>query len=380
VIRTLFQVVVLPDRTRVFGNVLGRFQRLGYAAVVAYGVVVAIVASTQYVQRYDPDGVWPLVFALTAGPFVLMTLSPLAAWRLTMAGLVVDRLVVDFSSTLLQPWQWCVVIPVLLAVALHYSRTVVVTVAVLSLVVLSPLAAVTDLDYLPGSMAAVLLVLLIGYVFGARGRAERQIEQERAEKGALVERARIAREMHDVVAHHMSLVVVRCETAPYRIADLPEAGVREFAELGEAARAAITDMQRLLGVLRAADQQADRAPQPGLAQVRELAARSGASVELSDAEVPEAVGLTAYRIVQEALTNAARHAPGSTVSVRVRREADELAVLVRNTPGGPSSGGGGGHGLAGMRERVAVHGGRLTAEPTPDGGFEVRARIALGDK
>jgi signal transduction histidine kinase len=222
--------------------------------------------------------------------------------------------------------------------------------------------------------AVLLLVLLLGYAVGARGRAEQRFHSERDEKAALLERARIAREMHDVVAHHMSMVVVRCETAPYRIADLPEAGKREFAELGAAARAAITDMQQLLGVLRESGRQADRAPQPGLADIRSL----HADASVTDAEVPEAVGLTAYRIVQEALTNAGRHAPGGRTSVTVDLVGDELRVVVRNEAGGPSLGGGGGHGLTGMGERVAVHGGSLTAGPTADGGFEVAATIPVG--
>ncbi|WP_306748406.1 sensor histidine kinase [Saccharothrix yanglingensis] len=99
---------------------------------------------------------------------------------------------------------------------------------------------------------------------------------------------------------------------------------------------------------------------------------------MADAEVPGAVGLTAYRVVQEALTNAARHAPGSTASVVVELVGGELRVVVRNTAGGPPrGGGGGGHGLPGMRERVAVHGGSLTAVPTEDGGFEVRAAVPV---
>ena len=379
-IRTLLQVVVLPDRTRVFGNLLGRYRRLGHAVIVIYGVVIAIVASVQYVQQHDPDGVWPVYFFLTAGPFGLMIFSPLAAWRVMTLALLVDRLVFGGREPLLSAWQWCAYVPILLAVALHYSRPVVVAVGWLTLGGLLFVGVLKGVGYYPESAIVLLLVLLLGYTFGARGRAEQEVERERAEMGALVERARIAREMHDVVAHHMSLVVVRCETAPYRIADLPEAGVREFAELGAAAREAITDMQRLLGVLRSGDQQADRAPQPGLPQIRELVGRAGAHLELPELDVPEAVGLTAYRIVQEALTNAARHAPGGAVVVELRQVDNGLEVVVRNTPGGPSSGGGSGHGLAGMRERVSVHGGRLTTGPTEDGGFEVWAWIPLGDK
>ena len=174
------------------------------------------------------------------------------------------------------------------------------------------------------------------------------------------------------------MAMQKTRLGPQRWATQPEAGVREFAELGAAAREAITDMQRLLGVLRSADQQADKAPQPGIADIPALAARASATVEMPELDLPQAVGLTAYRIVQEALTNATRHAPGSGAVVVLRLADGALEVLVRNTRGGTSLGGGGGHGLAGMRERVAVHGGSVTAGPTEDGGFEVLARIPLG--
>ncbi|MEU4739418.1 histidine kinase [Actinosynnema sp. NPDC023658] len=367
--RTLLQVVLLRDRSRVFDDF--RHRRVLGAAVLLYGLVIAIGVSSDYVTREDPDGWWPALFAIVAGSTALTLRSTLVAWRLATAGLVAMRLLVKSEPSILGSWQWWWYVPVLLAVAaVHRSRVVLLVALITSGVVFAlgpPGEALSTTGFL-------LPVLLLGYAVGARGRAEQRFHSEQDQKAALLERARIAREMHDVVAHHMSLVVVRCETAPYRIPDLPEAGRREFAELGAAARAAITDMQQLLGVLRAEDQRPDRAPQPGLADIASLAA--GASV--TDAEVPEAVGLTAYRIVQEALTNAGRHAPGSTTSVAVELVGSDLHVVVRNTAGGPSRGGGGGHGLRGMRERVAVHGGSLTAGPTGDGGFEVRAVVPVG--
>ncbi|WNV91887.1 histidine kinase [Umezawaea sp. Da 62-37] len=378
--RTLFQVVALRDRTPVLGAVPGNLTRVGHAVIIVYSLVVAIVASADYVREYDHDGVWVVYFVVIVATYGLMIRSPLDAWRLGTAGLFVELVVHGSAAPLMSGWQWCFYVPVVLVVALHHSRSVVVTAGVLTLAAFGYAAALRGSGFYWESSIVLVLILLVAYTFGARGRAEQVIELERAEKGALEERARIAREMHDVVAHHMSMVVVRCETAPYRIAGLPEEGVREFAELGEAAREAITDMQRLLGVLRGADQEADRAPQPGLDEVPGLAERAGAGVEMPALDVSQAVGLTAYRIVQEALTNAARHAPGGAVSVVLRSEGGHLEVLVRNTRGGASLGGGGGHGLAGMRERVAVHGGALTVGATGGGGFEVLARIPLGDK
>ncbi|QQQ75599.1 two-component sensor histidine kinase [Saccharothrix sp. 6-C] len=368
-IRTVLQVVLFRDRSRVFDGF--RFRHPLVALVLLYGLIIATGVSSDYVTAEDPDGWWPLLFAVVAGSTALTLRSTLVAWRLATAGLVATRLLMPSEPSVLGSWQWWWYVPVLLAVATAHRGRVVLLVASITCAVL--LAMDQGADVLQ-DIALLLVVLVLGYAVGARGRAERRFHAEQDEKAALVERARIAREMHDVVAHHMSLVVVRCETAPYRIADLPEAGEREFAELGAAARAAITDMQQLLGVLRESGRQAERTPQPGLADIRSL----HADAAVTDAEVPGAVGLTAYRIVQEALTNAGRHAPGSTTSVAVDLVDDELRVVVRNTVGGPSLGGGGGHGLRGMRERVAVHGGSLTAEPTSDGGFAVRATVPVG--
>jgi signal transduction histidine kinase len=223
-----------------------------------------------------------------------------------------------------------------------------------------------------------------------QGERARQAGQRSA---VLAERARIAREMHDVVAHHMSMIAVQAETAPYRIAGLPEGAAAEFAALSQAAREALTDMRRLLGVLRSTGEpDPERVPQPGLADVPALvdsARRAGAEVALvmpgRASAVAPVVGLTAYRIVQESLSNAARHAPGAPICVRVDEEAGVIGVSVVNDAGGaPLSGaasgprepdGTGGHGLAGMRERVALVGGQLRAGPEPAGGFAVRAEL-----
>ena len=236
-------------------------------------------------------------------------------------------------------------------------------------------------------------------------------------EAAAGERARIARELHDVVAHHMSLIAVRAESAPYRLDDLPEPVRAEFRALSATARDALTDMRRLLGVLRH-DQPADRAPQPQLSDLPVLidaARHAGVSVQLSVlAEldgVPAGVGVCAYRIVQESLSNAGRHAPGAAVSVSVDQDSGVVVLRVANGPGGPPvtlpgtllpgtrrpgtplpgtplpgsepgtpSGNGTrpGHGLAGMRERVALLGGTLSAGPEPGGGFLVSAMLPFG--
>jgi signal transduction histidine kinase len=225
-----------------------------------------------------------------------------------------------------------------------------------------------------------------------RGQTREQAElaRERGERGAVLEeRARIAREMHDVVAHHMSMIAVRAETAPYRLPGLAGPAEEEFAALGQAAREAMADMRRLLRVLRDEDAAGERSPQPGLADVPALAdtaRRAGTKVTLAmpppGTDVPPAVALTAYRIVQESLSNAGRHAPGAPVKIAVVAGNGTVRVDVVNGAGGtwPANGSEAdltGHGLAGMRERVALLGGRLEAGPR-DGGFAVRAELPAG--
>ena len=177
--------------------------------------------------------------------------------------------------------------------------------------------------------AAAIAVDSIGSRLRAQGALAAQTERaqkEQARRAVLEERTRIARELHDVVAHHMSLIAVRAETASYRLPGLPESARAEFGSLSEEAREALAEMRRLLGVLRD-DQPAALAPQPQLADLPALvdtARQAGLSVELSVPvslhQVPSGIGLCAYRIVQESLANASQHAPGAAVTVSVDHE------------------------------------------------------------
>jgi signal transduction histidine kinase len=202
------------------------------------------------------------------------------------------------------------------------------------------------------------------------------------------ERASIARELHDVVAHHVSMIAVRAGTAPYAIAGLPGPGQDAFAEIAREARTALTELRVVLGVLRDPARLSEAVPQPRLGDLEALlerVRRAGTDVSWSVVgparTLPASVELCGYRIVQEAVTNAGRHAPGSQVTVTMAYEPDALAVTVANTaaagsvPGraAPDCGPGPGFGLVGLRERVAMLGGRVTAAPAAAGGFEVRA-------
>ena len=221
----------------------------------------------------------------------------------------------------------------------------------------------------------------------AENRAARQVIAETlVEHTARGERSRIARELHDVVAHHISMIAVQAETARLTTPALPAAGAQRLLAIGDTARAALTEMRRLLGVLRDSTGTAgpELAPQPGLAQLASLLdeARdaSGAGTRLILRGAPLAldpsIELAAYRIVQEALTNARRHAPGAAVDVELLRTADCLHLRVRdNGPGPPPEDPGRGHGLAGMRERAAAVGGELRTGEAAGGGFLVDATL-----
>ncbi|MFD2091282.1 sensor histidine kinase [Blastococcus deserti] len=213
-----------------------------------------------------------------------------------------------------------------------------------------------------------------------------QLVQERAaaeRAAAAEERARIARELHDVIGHEVTVIALQADAAAAALARAPERAAAPVAAIRRSAAEALSEMRRVVGMLRTAGEDDDLRPQPGLADLPALVERArsaGTDVELAfrppAAAVPQSLQVAVYRIVQESLTNARRHAPGSAVRVRVDADADALCVEVLSTGGGAGPGPGGGHGLAGMRERVRTLGGRLDAGPTADG-FVVTARLPL---
>ena len=230
---------------------------------------------------------------------------------------------------------------------------------------------------------------LIGGIVAGSRRArtlatEKALAEARARAAVAEERARIARELHDVVTHHVNLVVLQAMAADGRAA--PDDPVRENLQVIErSGREALTEMRRLLGVLRDDDAERPLRPQPGVDDVGALvgsARDAGLSVDLdvsgTPRNLPAGLALTVYRIVQEALTNAARHAAGSRVGVRLRYEPDAVDVAVVDAGGQETDPvPGGGRGLLGMRERVAVFAGTLETGPSREGGFTVHARLPL---
>jgi signal transduction histidine kinase len=229
-----------------------------------------------------------------------------------------------------------------------------------------------------------------GYYAALEDRAAR-LEAERdaqAEIAAAAERARIARELHDVIAHHVSVMVVQADGAGYALKSDPATAETALKAISCTGRQALTEMRRLLGVLRSAGDQAQLAPMPGLSELRELldqARSAGLAVSYSlsgtPRELPEGAELAAYRVVQESLTNTRKHAGlAASASVTLRYEPDGLTVEVTDDGMATSAGEPAGHGLAGMRERIEMYGGTVQAGPLPGGGFRVRARLPCGSR
>jgi signal transduction histidine kinase len=231
------------------------------------------------------------------------------------------------------------------------------------------------------------------YYASLEDRAAR-LEQERdaqAKIAAVAERARIARELHDVIAHNVSVMVVQADGASYALGTDPARAREALAAISATGRQALAEMRRLLGVLRReeAGGSSERAPQPGIGELGELLEQArGAglpvsfTIEGSPQPLPGGVALAAYRIVQESLTNTRKHAgPVASAAVVLRYSPDAVVLTISDDGRGGLDGtalpGAPGHGLTGMRERVAVYGGAVTAGPRPGGGFEVVATLPL---
>jgi signal transduction histidine kinase len=215
-------------------------------------------------------------------------------------------------------------------------------------------------------------------------QAEREREQQ-AELAASAERARIAREMHDIVAHNIAVMIALADGAAYTAGADPVQAVNLMGQVSNTGRTALAEMRRLLGVLRQ-PAVAGYAPQPGLANLDDLLTTVRAAGQAADLAItgqpfplPPSAQLAIYRMVQEALTNTLKHARASRVGVDLHFTGDALAIAVRDDGRGNGGGGGTGSGLIGMHERVVTYGGTLQAGPAPGGGFAVEARFPLED-
>ena len=375
-------------------------KREWFTALVVVGMAEAGI---QVVLMQDDKGA-PTISVWIAAPLVVIAIAPLLWWRRfpfgAPAAVFVINAVESFIDGRLPMFTVATFISVMAAVflfgILEDRRQAVVGLAI----ALGAAGVVTLND--PGQgwsdFAGVVLLFSIAWLTGfaigrkleqasaAQERAERLESEREAEARAAVaeERARIARELHDVVGHSVSVMTVQASAVRRRL--LPDQEQeREALEIVEqTGREALAEMRRLVGVLRRPEEAPALAPQPSLQHLDRLVAQAGESglpvelrIEGEPTPLPPGVDLTAYRLVQEGLTNAIKHARASKADVVVTYSDGTVEVSVTDDGTGDGDGGGGGHGLVGMRERVSVYGGELEAGPRPEGGYALKARLPV---
>ncbi|MFD9616544.1 sensor histidine kinase [Streptomyces virginiae] len=333
---------------------------------------------------------------LTAAPVLMTLVRPVGAWWAAIAMTVVTAGIGDGFN-----WPWtdgsfCAYIVVMFLVTLRTGPRVAAWMWTLTLALGTGLSLVFNGRWgsnMPEMALTSAFALVIAGSIQIRRDAKAEVSAqqevtavERDKRTLLEERTTIARELHDVVAHHMSVVAIQAEAAPYRVKNPPPELEAAFVTIRENAVAALTELRRVLGVVRSADYEAPDAPQPTLASLEGLLANvreAGLSVEKtitgSVRELPQGVELSAYRIIQEALSNTLRHAPGAAAEVEVSYVLGGLGLRIVNDRGTgdarPSPGAG--HGITGMRERVAMLEGEMTAGRTAAGGYEVAVYIPV---
>ncbi|MHC6627094.1 sensor histidine kinase [Streptomyces globosus] len=368
---------------------------LPHAAVAGAALLVALV------MLGTNDSVWPpaalLLAAVAAAPALMTLVRPVGAFWAALASTAVLA-VAGAGDGEAWPWGAASFVSYLFTVTVVAMRTRPRTAGWMWLVtLLFGVSACVLAGQDSGDAAPILFLLAVSLLVVTVRHTRREAEQEvsaqaevtaveRDRRTLLEERTTIARELHDVVAHHMSVVAIQAEAAPYRVKNPPQELEAAFATIRENAVAALTELRRVLGVVRSEDYEAPDAPQPTLASldglvanVREAGLRVEKTVTGPVRELPQGVELSAYRIVQEALSNTLRHAPGAAADVEVSYVLGGLGIRVVNgAPTGdvrPSPGAG--HGITGMRERVAMLEGEMTAGQTAEGGYEVAVFIPV---
>ncbi|MFF4776715.1 sensor histidine kinase [Microtetraspora fusca] len=372
--------------------------RLGDAALafVAFAGGVAYMEGPAAAARWPHDEAYLVILSAAFSlPLVLRDRWPLAAWRCALLALPAGAAVVgEFLSPPYPPGAAIACLLVAYSVAVRSDGAVAAGVWLVSCLA----AVAVDTGAAVPAVTGITVAVLFGHNVRARRLAtgklaeeERRAEDALAARAALAERARIARELHDVVAHHMSVIAIQAEAVPLRARGDAGLLAQGLAEIRALSLKTLAEMRQVVGVLRGAEG-ADTAPQPGLHRLDELvatASRAGVSLRVSGSgelgDLPGTVGLTAYRIVQESLSNAMRHGSGSDVTAELVRDGDELRIRVANSlPADPGATPGGlpgkrpGHGLAGMRERVGMLGGTFRAGRV-GAEFVVTATLPIGE-
>ncbi len=386
-----------PDPTPVrFTEAWPRWAR-GRRADAGIAVVVGVlqIVGTYLASRGQTDRA-----SMDALAYALLAAGPVAL--LVRRRFPVAVLLVVFGTTLAYWTNDYPRGPVFIALIVAFITTVIAGHrAVAIAMVIGGWAAFTWLPYLAGNESrpglagpsALLAWLLVLFGVGEVARAGRaraaetaRTREEEARRRASEERLRIARELHDVLAHNISLINVQAGVALHLMDEQPEQARTALAAIKQASKDALGELRSVLEVLRRSGEAEPRTPQPGLEELDDLVSRAGAAglevtveVDGMPRPLPAEVDLAAFRIVQEAVTNVARHAGQSTATVRVAYgEHDVTLQIDDNGRGGtPSSISGSGSGIAGMRERTAALGGRLEVGPRPGGGFRVRAELPM---
>ncbi|MFD7258855.1 sensor histidine kinase [Streptomyces sp. NPDC059874] len=336
-----------------------------------------------------PVWVGVLVAAAVGLPVAVRRLRPIPAAVTALAGAVVATLL-DITR---EPWTGLGLTLYAVALITPPRRSVPVLAAVLAssaAAVLIAEAVVTPAETWSGAVGVAAIVWLVlggGWAAGFAVRAHRAREADRAtrrtEHAISEERLRIARELHDIVSHSLSLIAVKAGVAGHVAQRRPEEAVDALRLIEQTSRAAMTEMRRTLGVLRTDTAAAPLGPAPGidaLDQLAEQARQAGVEVDLRvrvpDGALPAGIALAVHRIVQESLTNAVKHAAPARCRVTIEGDLREVRIDVTdNGTRGADHERPDGHGLAGMRERAMMYGGTFSAGPRPEGGFAVSARL-----
>jgi signal transduction histidine kinase len=386
------------SRIRALWPYLGRYV---FDAIIVAFAVGGVYEAISIPQGPDADPDAPDTSLWVAIPVVLLMTLPLLArrrWAFAAPAFVcVVAVLTAYFEPLLIPWSFVPFMGILGSFFLfgmledRLQLRAGLGIAALTIALVGWSDTSTSLDEYVWVSLIASLVWIAGYalrrkiteVEGVRERLERERE-ERAREAVAEERARLARELHDVVGHSVSVMTVQA-SAVRRLLLPEQEKEREALEVVEqTGRQALAEMRRLVGVLRRPEEGPALAPQPSLEHLDKLVAHvrnSGLPVDLrvegEPARLSAGVDLTAYRLVQEGLTNALKHASADRAEVLVRYGDGEIELEVADNGTGGGDGTGGGHGLVGMRERVAVYGGELEAAPRPEGGFRLRARLPV---
>ena len=365
-------IVVAVIAIQVGGTLAAARWHHGHATVgIATYLLVTLGGASLIVRRRYPVGVLAVTLAVAIWPgvasqahliWIALIVAFFTAVQARQRAAAVASLVIGYVASIWPPW--------LIGAPGHATAGFAVGLAIL-----------------------LLFLLAVAEVIRARGQRTAALERSRQEelrRRAGEERMRIARDLHDVVAHNISVINVQANTALHLMDRQPDRARSALTTINEVSGQALVELRSVLGVLRAVDESAPRAPAPGLARLGDLAdtaAAAGLAVHVEESGqrplLPADVDLAAYRIVQEALTNAARHSSGTSATIRIAYREDALVIEVHDDgvlrpPGRPPGQlRGTGSGIAGMTERAAALGGTLRAGPRPGGGFTVQARLPL---